>query len=185
MNTSPRVSLVLSGGVALGAYQAGAYAALHGHERLHPAHIAASSIGAVNAALIAGGPPEGRAARLQAFWDEARLELPLPVTALPEGPWRHAASWTAVLHARFFGRTGQFRMRLPELMLSDVASVYDLEPLRAQICKLVDFATLNAGKPTLAVVTTDIETGEEVVFDTRSGARRAPKSRSITRARAW
>lgn len=174
MNPSPRVSLVLSGGVALGAYQAGAYAALHHHEPLLPSHIAASSIGAVNAALIAGNRVEARVARLETFWEEARLQLPA-LPALPVGPWRHAQSWAAVLHTRLFGRLGQFHVRLPELMFSSASSVYDLEPLGAQMAKLVDFERLNRGTPTVAVLATDIETGEGVLFDTRSGAKIGPE----------
>jgi NTE family protein len=55
---SPRnVSLVLAGGVALGAYEAGAYAGLHDYPELGPGWLAGSSIGAVNAAIIAGNPP--------------------------------------------------------------------------------------------------------------------------------
>jgi NTE family protein len=111
-----KVSLVLSGGIALGAYQAGAYAALHRHEALRPQHLAASSIGAVNAALIAGNPPEDRVAALRAFWDDARLDLvPAPLQAA----WRHAYSWAAVLHTRVFGRTGHFRPRVPQLSSSE------------------------------------------------------------------
>jgi NTE family protein len=168
------ISVVLSGGVALGAYQAGAYAALHGHGGMEPDRLAASSIGAVNAALIAGNTPQNRMARLQAFWHEARLDV-LP--ALPEriaAPWRHTYSWLSVLHTRLFGRSGHFTPRLPQLMLWNGASVYDLAPLKRQLERFVDFGLLNSGKPRVSVVTTDIETGEEVVFDTRAGSTIGP-----------
>jgi NTE family protein len=164
-----KIILVLSGGVALGAYQAGAYAALHRHAALQPHHLAGSSIGAVNCALIAGAAPEERIARLQAFWSEAPLESAwLPV--FPHGPWRHAYSWLNVMQTRLFGRAGQFRPRGPELLLSDVPSVYDLAPLRAQLAKLVDFERINRGTPRMSVVATDIESGDEVVFDTQARA---------------
>jgi hypothetical protein len=58
----------MSGGVALGAYQGGAYAALHARRQLWPAHIAGSSGGAVNGALIAGNAPEARLEALESFW---------------------------------------------------------------------------------------------------------------------
>jgi NTE family protein len=160
---------VLAGGVALGAYQAGAYAALHEHEELWPARLAGSSIGAVNAALIAGNAPQMRLAQLQAFWNEAHVDN-APLLDWLGGSWRDATSWLSVLQSRLFGRSGQFRPRFAEMMLSSVSSVYDLAPLRAQIEKLVDFERLNAGEPRLTVVTTDIETGDEVAFDTCNGA---------------
>ena len=169
-----KVSLVLSGGVALGAYQAGAYAALHAHPELHPARLAASSIGAVNAALIAGNPPEKRIAQMQEFWNEARLELTAPVPDAVAAPWRHAYSWLSVVHTRLFGRTGQFFPRLPELLFSSVPSVYDFAPLRRGLKRFIDFERLNSGTPRLAVVTTDVETGDEVVFDTENGATLGP-----------
>ena len=160
---------MLAGGVALGAYQAGAYAALHEHEELWPARLAGSSIGAVNAALIAGNAPQMRLAQLQAFWNKAHLE------SAPQLHWlgdsgRYAASWLSVVQSRLFGRTGQFRPRFAEMMLSSVSSIYDLSPLRAQIENCVDFKRLNAGAPRVTVVTTDIETGDEVAFDTCNGA---------------
>jgi NTE family protein len=61
--------LVLQGGGALGSYQAGAYQALcrHGFE---PEWVAGISIGAINAAIIAGNAPEGRVDKLRGFWEE-------------------------------------------------------------------------------------------------------------------
>jgi NTE family protein len=172
---SQKVSLVLSGGVALGAYQAGAYAALHAHPDLHPARIAGSSIGAVNAAIIAGNPPHKRVAQLEAFWREARLEVLPLVPDLVAAPWRHAYSWLSVLQTRLFGRSGQFQPRLPELLFSSVPSVYEFTPLRRSLEKYIDFKHLNSGDLRLSVMTTDIETGDEVVFDTHRGATIEPE----------
>src|SRR5215469_16401397 len=62
-----RIALVLSGGEALGAYQAGAYAALE-RNGVRPNWIAGSGIGAVNAAIIAGNLPQERGPRLRQFW---------------------------------------------------------------------------------------------------------------------
>jgi NTE family protein len=54
------ICLALSGGISLGAYQGGAYAALHARRELWPAHIAGSSVGAINGAIIASTPPGAR-----------------------------------------------------------------------------------------------------------------------------
>ena len=170
-----KVSLVFSGGVALGAYQAGAYAALHAHQDLHPARLAGSSIGAVNAAIIAGNPPQKRLTQLMGFWNEARLEVTPLVPDVLAAPWRHAYSWLAVLQTRLFGRSGQFHPRLPELLFSSVPSVYDFAPLRRTLEKYIDFKYLNSGASRLSVMTTDIETGDEVVFDTHAGATIEPE----------
>ena len=95
------VALVLGGGVALGAYHAGAYAALHEQAELRPARIAGSSVGAVAGAIIAGNPPGERVACLRKFWDDAALDV----------PWS-ALSWASILHVRMFGRPGFFSPRL-------------------------------------------------------------------------
>lgn len=175
----PHVSLVFSGGVALGAYQGGAYAALHEHQNLHPQHLSGSSIGAVNAALIAGNRPEQRIERLREFWETitpepGTSEAPWPGTS-PGGPWRHTSNWLSVLQTRLFGRAGVFQPRMPEMMLRDVTSLYDLAPLRARLEDLVDFERLNSGEVRVSVVTTDIQTGQEVVFDTAEGDRIGPE----------
>ena len=63
-----RVALVLQGGGALGAYQAGVYQALH-EDGMEPDWVCGVSIGAINSAIIAGNPPERRLERLRTFWD--------------------------------------------------------------------------------------------------------------------
>src|ERR1700739_4167332 len=64
-----KIGLVLQGGGALGSYQAGVYEALSSSEYL-PDWVAGISIGAINAAIIAGNPPENRLKRLRSFWEE-------------------------------------------------------------------------------------------------------------------
>src|SRR5580700_4764751 len=77
------IALVLQGGGALGSYQAGVYEALSSSEYL-PDWIAGISIGAINAAIIAGNPPEARVERLRAFWEG--ITAPSAFwPALPEG----------------------------------------------------------------------------------------------------
>ncbi len=173
-----KIALVLSGGIALGAYQAGAYAALHRHGDLMPQHVAGASVGAINAALIVGGPEDGRIERLQRFWLRVAVEENPFVTPwvapLYETSWRHASSWMSALQTRVFGRSGLFRPRLPELLWQHQPSLYDLAPLRATIVELVDFDRLNGGEIRLSVATTDVETGELVMFDTAKGDRIGP-----------
>jgi NTE family protein len=172
---SRQVSLVLSGGIALGAYQAGAYSILDQHQELLPERLAGSSIGAVNAAVIAGNEKHRRVEQLRRFWHAICVESgPLVMPWFghwSDGTWRHMHNWLSVLQTRFFGRAGAFRPRFPELMLKTVNSAYDLAPLRATLEYCIDFDLLNSGETRLSVVTTDIETGEEVVFDTGRGDR--------------
>jgi NTE family protein len=80
------VALVLQGGGALGAYQAGVYEALS-EASIHPTWVAGVSIGAINAAIIAGNPAEVRVERLREFW---RL-----ITA--DGPWAGAGNICSAL----------------------------------------------------------------------------------------
>jgi len=69
-----RIVLVLQGGGALGAYQAGAYEAL-AEAGQAPDWVAGISIGAVNAAIIAGNAPEHRVARLRTFWERVSSQV--------------------------------------------------------------------------------------------------------------
>ena len=70
------IALLLQGGGALGAYQAGVYEAL-AVAGLHPDWVAGISIGAINAALIAGNAPDGRVAKLRRFWERVTAD-PIP-----------------------------------------------------------------------------------------------------------
>jgi NTE family protein len=170
-----KTALVLSGGVGLGVYQAGAYAALHDREDLRPQHLAGTSIGAINAALIAGGPVEDRVGRLQRFWASAATEANPFVTPWVAPffttSWRHASSWMSALQVRLFGRPGLFTPRLPDLLWQKQPSLYDLRPLRATLDEFIDFDHLNGGGIRVSVTATDARTGEGVTFDTAAGDR--------------
>ena len=75
------VALLLQGGGALGAYQGGVYEAL-AEANIHPDWIAGISIGAINAAIIAGNPPNSRVDRLREFWTQVtstRLGIGQPI----------------------------------------------------------------------------------------------------------
>jgi NTE family protein len=161
--------LVLAGGVALGAYQAGGYAAYAAAGR-RPAWLAASSIGAVNAVLIAGGPLDAACERLDAFWTRAAVD------AWPgqrsHGLFRHAANWTNTLTARLLGSPSLFRLRTPlDPVRSEVPGLYDPSPLVAQLDDLVDWERVNGGEVRVTIGATDAETGEAVRFDTALGHR--------------
>src|SRR5580692_1418141 len=107
-----KVGLVLQGGGALGSYQAGVYEALASSEYL-PDWVAGISIGAINAAVIAGNVPEHRVQRLRSFWGEITAPAALwPfASAGPLTAWQHRAS---ALTALMFGQPGFFTLRSPQ-----------------------------------------------------------------------
>lgn len=157
----PPIALVLGGGNALGAYQAGVYEAL-ADAGIEPAWIAGASAGAINAALIAGNAPEDRLDRLRAFW---RPGMAAPDSGGPIDTWRRTAAVTWTLAA---GREGMFAPRLGGWTV-DGPSIYDTEPLGATLAQMVDFNRLNAGPMRYQVLAVDVESGEEVTFDTARG----------------
>ncbi|MFL5251707.1 MAG: patatin-like phospholipase family protein [Rhodopila sp.] len=171
--------LVLAGGIALGAFEAGAFAALQEASGAAPDWIAAASIGAVNAAIIAGNPPNERVAALRRFWDFAATD-PTPVISAMlgrpplGGAWRRAYNDAAVLQALMFGRPGVFRPQ-PMLGLGTAPAPYDLTPLIDRLAEWVDFDRLNAAGPRLTIVATDVISGERVTFDTAHGTRIGPE----------
>src|SRR5919205_2717727 len=172
------VAMVFAGGVALGAYNAGAYAALQDAGGPMPDWLAGSSIGAVNAAIVAGNAPERRVERLRAFWEAAAVGTLLPLMpswVSAHGGWRHAHNWLSALQIRLLGRPGFFRPRLPGLPPEPAPSFYDFRPFRQRLEEFIDFERLNSGAPRLTVVMTDIEAGDDVVFDTGRGDRIAPE----------
>jgi predicted acylesterase/phospholipase RssA len=85
------VALVLQGGGALGAYQAGVYEELSS-QAYQPNWIAGVSIGAINAALIAGNPPERRIDRLSEFWHLVSSGMGTTTDMWSTSPWLKAAS---------------------------------------------------------------------------------------------
>ena len=104
-----KVGLVLQGGGALGSYQAGVYEALASSEYL-PDWVAGISIGAINAAIIAGNPPENRLKNLRIFWNEITAHTSLWPCALDSslGIWQQKMG---ALTALMFGRPGLFTPR--------------------------------------------------------------------------
>ncbi|HLZ84665.1 MAG TPA: DUF3734 domain-containing protein [Caulobacteraceae bacterium] len=161
---------MLQGGGALGSYQAGVYEALAAH-RLRPHWVAGISIGAINAALIAGNPPEKQVDRLREFWNLVSGGPQAPTWGLG-GSTRGAVSQVNAAGAMMFGVAGFFAPRFPPPPLQPTGtpaaiSFYDTAPLKATLERLVDFDRLNAGETRLSVGAVNIRTGNFAYFDNR------------------
>jgi NTE family protein len=160
--------LVLQGGGALGSYQAGAYQALCHHD-FEPEWIAGISIGAVNAAIIAGNPREKRVERLKEFWN--MVSAPVPWKPIGSGEKsRSLFNETSAALIATFGVPGFFRPRFPPAPLwpqgsPQAQSYYDTTPLRATLERLVDFDMINDLKVRLSVGAVSVTTGNFKYFD--------------------
>jgi NTE family protein len=160
--------LVLQGGGALGSYQAGAYQALSDAD-FEPDWIAGISIGAINAAIIAGNPREKRAERLREFWEMVSS----PVTWNPVTPGDRARSYfneTSAALVATFGVPGFFAPRFPPAPLwpqgfPQSQSYYDTAPLRKTLEHLVDFDRINDLKTRLSVGAVSVTSGNFKYFD--------------------
>jgi NTE family protein len=168
-----RIALVLQGGGALGAYQAGVYQAL-AEANLHPDWVAGISIGAVNAALVAGNPPEKRVARLREFWETvSAAPFGLPTISSLEIKDESIRKWLNQLRAAgnlFGGAPGFFKPRIPPPLPFiqgdlDSLSYYDIAPLKATLERLVDFDLINSGMTRFSVGAVNVRSGNFVYFD--------------------
>jgi NTE family protein len=160
--------LVFQGGGALGAYQAGVYQALH-EAVIEPDWIIGTSIGAINASLIAGNERENRLERLQEFWRRMRRK-----ELWSRSRWPSVADtanyWTTLLGGipgffepnplAFFGS----HIRLG----ADVAGFYSTAPLEKTLNELVDFSLITRCKPRLTVGAAHVRTSEMRYFDSRT-----------------
>lgn len=169
----PRVALVLQGGGALGAYQAGVYQALHEND-LTPDWVIGTSIGAINAALIAGNPPETRIARLREFWDTVAHPDLFDLRQVPD-TLRPLATRLTTLDTVMRGAPGFFRPRplnafaigLP--VPPEEASFYSTEELHATLARLVDFDYLNGPSGMrMTVSAVKVTCGTLVNFDSQN-----------------
>ncbi|MDA9410519.1 DUF3734 domain-containing protein [Bradyrhizobium sp. CCBAU 45384] len=167
------IALLLQGGGALGAYQAGVYEAL-AEASIHPDWVAGISIGAINAAIIAGNPPESRVDRLRDFWTQVTSTAPWEWSALSD--WAKTDSTRNLINqmsaglAATCGAMGFFSARpiLPWLQpggASDATSIYDTRALRTTLERLVDFDRLNAGLTRFSAGAVNVRTGNFVYFD--------------------
>ncbi|MBY8827250.1 patatin-like phospholipase family protein [Hephaestia mangrovi] len=164
-----QVALVLQGGGALGSYQAGVIDGL-ADSGIEIDWVAGISIGAVNAAIFAGNPPERRVERLRAFWDKVTSALP----SFPIFPNDHVREWLHEWSAGFVlatGVPGFFQPRALSPMLAvpgtpEALSYYDTSPLVETLDELIDWDLLNDGPVRLSVGAVDVESGNFRYFDT-------------------
>jgi len=158
-----KIALVLQGGGALGSYHAGVYEALSTSQYL-PDWVAGISIGAINAAIIAGNGPEQRVERLRAFWEGITAPSALwPIlTSGMAGDNRRASS----LHAIMFGQPGFFAPRPPTHLFGVTpTSFYDTSALKGTLERLVDFDRINAREIRFSVAAVNVRTGNFAYFD--------------------
>jgi NTE family protein len=163
--------LLLQGGGALGAYQAGVYEGLV-EQGVEPTWVVGISIGAINAALIAGNPPERRVERLREFWGRMAVDVTPP---LP--PWldtlRPTANFMAAMAAMAVGIPAFYTPRMPPPWFSvegseDALSMYDTMPLKNTLEELVDFDLINHGQLRLSLGAVNVCKGSSVYFDSET-----------------
>jgi len=179
------IALVLQGGGALGSYQAGVYEALAEAE-LHPDWVAGISIGAINAALIAGNPPETRVEKLRRFWELVTVDTfwspssrspwstiwpPQALAAMEGDAIRGATGQLNAAWAMIGGVSGFFSPRYLSPWLyptgsRGATSFYDTSTLKATLENLVDFDRINAEAVRFSVGAVNVRSGNFVYFDT-------------------
>lgn len=165
-----QVVLVLQGGGALGSYQVGVYQALH-EAGIEPDWIIGTSIGAINASLIAGNAPEHRLARLREFWKRMEQKAVWDWRSVFPGFNEKLAYWSTVTH----GIPGFFRLNplahagdsYP--LGADHAGFYSTVPLEKTLLELVDFDLANRCAPRLTVGAAHVGTSQMRYFDSRDG----------------
>lgn len=170
-----RTALVLQGGGALGAYQAGVYQGLD-EAGIAPDWLAGISIGAFNTAIVAGNAPGRRVEALREFWDTISQPTLLPATTLGQEA-RYAGlgddlrawldtweAWRALVE----GQRGFYRPRGWNPLAAsgpDTASWYDTTPMVATLERMVDFDRLNDGGIRVSVGAVNVRTGNLEYFD--------------------
>ncbi len=168
-----RIALLLQGGGALGAYQGGVYEALT-QAGLQPDWVAGISIGAINAALIAGNPPAMRVKRLREFWDTVSRPrpglLPLPLVTPGTEMMHRLLNQAQAFGNALFGTPGFFSPRpLPPFLSAPgtaaAVSYYDVGPLTETLNRLIDFDLINAGQIRFSVGAVNVRTGNFTYFD--------------------
>jgi NTE family protein len=160
--------LVLQGGGALGAYQAGIYAGL-ADAGVAPDWISGVSIGAINAALIAGNPPERRVARLREFWERVSAQTPFIPPAYMD-PMRPMLNFFSAASSLTLGVPGFFVPRMPPPFMApdgsiEALSFYDTQPLRATLEEMIDFELINRKEIRLSLGSVSVRSGNSVYFD--------------------
>lgn len=163
--------LVLQGGGALGAYQAGVYQALH-EAGIEPDWIIGTSIGAINASLIAGNLPGNRLRRLRQFWDKVEHRSLLRIA----GDAPIIGQSVSTFLSTIFGVSGFFepnvRARFGDHVRlgAEEAGYYSTAPLKETLTKLVDWGQVNSGPVRLTVGAANVRTSQMTYFDSREMA---------------
>jgi NTE family protein len=165
-----QIVLVFQGGGALGAYQAGVYQALH-EAGIEPDWIIGTSIGAINAALIAGNAPADRLPRLQEFWRRMRQDSGWAAQWMWPGLTDAHAYWRTLLGGiPAFFRPNPWAFVSTHIPLGgDRAGYYSTQSLRDTLNELVDFSLLNKCEPRFTVGAARVRTSEMRYFDSRDG----------------
>lgn len=170
------VALLLQGGGALGAYQAGVYEALAA-AGIHPNWVAGISIGAINSAIIVGNPPNKRVQRLREFWDGITANIVGDLAHQLFNPFVKG-DWQKGLMSQFsaglsttFGAPGFFAPRPASPFAYptgavEATSFYDTANLKGTLERLVDFDRINSANVRLSVGAVNVRTGNFVYFDT-------------------
>jgi len=172
------VVLLLQGGGALGAYQAGVYEAL-AEANLHPDWVAGISIGAINATIIAGNPPNLRVEKLREFWEGVTNSWfgvgGLGSLLARDDSARGSINQMSALVALMSGAPGFFRPRIPSPWFHptgavEATSYYDTAQLKATLESLIDFDRVNAehDKTRLSLGVVNVRTGNLLYFDSPS-----------------
>jgi NTE family protein len=163
-----QVVLVLQGGGALGAYQVGVYQALH-NAGIEPDWVIGTSIGAINAALIAGNAPENRLDRLRDFWARVERKPAFDLMRLFTGlPNARANLDTVIKGIPCFFTPNPPAWLSSHLQLGvEAAAYYTTAPLRATLSDLIDLEYVNARYTRLTVGAVNVRNGEMCYFDSR------------------
>jgi NTE family protein len=166
-----QVVLVFQGGGALGAYQAGVYQALH-EAGIEPDWIIGTSIGAINASLIAGNEPSDRLPNLERFWRRMARE----------SVWNLGTAWPRLSNGLSYWKTlsggipGFFEPNVRAFwgaqfpLGADHAGYYTTAPLEKTLNELVDWPLINRCRPRLTVGAAHVRTSRMRYFDGRDMA---------------
>ena len=165
-----RIALVLQGGGALGAYQAGVYEALH-EANIEPDYVSGVSIGAINSAIIAGNSKKRRLQRLRTFWEritERKVWHYTPDGDVFRKARNTASSWMTLMQ----GQPGFFKPLFPGPWLSlagssTATSYYDNGPLLETLEELVDFSMINEQSIRFSVGAVNVLSGNFIYFDNK------------------
>ncbi|MBR1090186.1 patatin-like phospholipase family protein [Bradyrhizobium manausense] len=165
-----QIVLVLQGGGALGSYQAGVYQALH-EAGVEPDWVIGTSIGAINASLIAGNAPEHRLSRLREFWKRMEQKPVWSPGSVFPGFNEKLAYWSTVTHGvpGFFRPNPLAHVSESYPLGADRAGFYSTAPLEKTLLELVDFDLANRCAPRLTVGAAHVGTSQMRYFDSRDG----------------